>query len=45
LQITLRAFDAIAGALAGRPFAGETPRAPGVIAGSSRHGKSDRSGK
>jgi CubicO group peptidase (beta-lactamase class C family) len=45
LQNTLRAFDAIAGALAGRPSAGKSPRAPGVIAGSSRHGKSDRSGK
>ena len=45
LQDTLRAFDAIAGALAGRPSAGENPRQPGVIAGRSRHGKSDRSGK
>jgi CubicO group peptidase (beta-lactamase class C family) len=45
LQDTLRAFDAIAGALAGRPAAGQNPRQPGVIAGRSRHGKSDRSGK
>jgi CubicO group peptidase (beta-lactamase class C family) len=45
LQDTLRAFDAIAGALAGRPSAAENPRQPGVIAGRSRHGKSDRSGK
>jgi len=44
-QNTLRAFDAIAGALAGRPSAGDNPRQPGVIAGASRHGKSDRSGK
>ncbi len=44
-QNTLRAFDAIAGALAGRPPTGENPRQPGVIAGRSRHGKSDRSGK
>jgi len=45
LHDTLRAFDAIAGALAGRPSAGTNPRQPGVIAGSSRHGTSDRSGK
>ncbi len=44
-QDTLRAFDAIAGALAGRPSAAENPRQLGVIAGRSRHGKSDRSGK
>ncbi|WP_101950428.1 serine hydrolase [Mycobacterium sp. 3519A] len=45
LQDTLRAFDAIAGALAGRPTVSQSQRQPGVVAGRSRHGKSDRSGK
>lgn len=43
LQDTLRAFDAVGGALAGRPHGADRHRLPGIVAGISRHGASDRS--
>jgi CubicO group peptidase (beta-lactamase class C family) len=43
MQDTLRAFDAVGGALTGRPHSGDRHRLPGIAAGISRHGASDRS--
>lgn len=43
LQDTLRAFDAVGGALTGRPHGGDRHRLPGIVAGISRHGTADRS--
>ena len=44
LQDTLRAFDAVGGALTGRQPSGDRHRLPGIVAGVSRHGATDRSG-
>jgi CubicO group peptidase (beta-lactamase class C family) len=43
LQDTLRAFDAVGGALSGRQRHEGRHRLPGVVSGVSRHGASDRS--
>lgn len=43
LQDTLRAFDAVGGALTGRPHGSDRHRLPGIVAGISRHGTADRS--
>ena len=44
MQDTLRAFDAIGGALIGRRSSGDRHRLPGIVARVSRHGAADRSG-
>jgi hypothetical protein len=44
MQDTLRAFDAVGGALTGRRSSGDRHRLPGIVAGVSRHGAADRSG-
>ena len=44
LENTLRAFDAIGGALTGRQPGDDRHRLPGIVAGVSRHGAADRSG-
>ena len=43
LQDTLRAFDAIGGALTGRQPGTDRHRLPGIVAGAHRHGAADRS--
>jgi CubicO group peptidase (beta-lactamase class C family) len=44
LQDTLRACDAISGALTNRPSTGDVHRLPGVVSGSSRSGRAHRRG-
>jgi len=44
LEATLRVFDAVGGVLTGRRSSDDGHRLPGVVAGVSRHGASDRSG-
>jgi CubicO group peptidase (beta-lactamase class C family) len=43
LQDTLRAFDAVGGALTGRTPGTDRHRLPGIVAGAHRHGAADRS--